>query len=399
MNQPSNRIATLIYGYLAGGLGEADKAELQAWLDASEENRLVFRELTDTKQLETATAVYAAFENNKRAAWAKLPGEERTERGATFMPNWKKLVAAAALVLLFAGGAWWWNYQRKGEAVVAKKEIPIKTDIAPGHEGAVLKLAGGKVIVLDSVADGDLATQGNTKVVLNKGQLSYDAHRAMSSKSMVYNELSTPRGRKFQLTLPDGSKVWLNAVSSIRYPVEFVGSERRVEVTGEAYFDVAHNVEKPFIVAMAEGGIKKAEVRVLGTRFNINSYEDENALVTTLLDGSVQFSNTGSNTLLQPGQEIQLSKTGTTRIIKEVNTALTIAWKNEMFAFQNADIKAIMRQVSRWYNVEVEYRADISEHYDCLLPRNLPVSKILQLLETIGGVHFEVDGSKVIVTK
>jgi len=207
-------------------------------------------------------------------------------------------------------------------------------------------------MVLDSLGNGLLATQQGTKVVLNNGQLSYQAANTTTATG-AWNTINTPRGRQFKVALPDGTQVWLNAASSIRYPVAFTGKERKVEINGEAYLEVAKNTSMPFIVQAND-----VEVLVLGTHFNINSYSDEEAIKTTLLEGAVKVSTGAATALLTPGKQAAIS-TGSGMNVQAADIEQVVAWKNGVFNFQNATLEQVMRQLARWYDIEIVYEKDI----------------------------------------
>ena len=303
----------------------------------------------------------------------------------------------AAAVLAFVVGGWYlFTNIKRNDAPLAGKTGTVQPGvITPGGSKAILTLADGSLITLDSAVNGDIARQGNTSIVkLADGQVVYRP-QGISVGEGGMNTLSTPRGGQYQLTLPDGSKVWLNAASSITYPAAFAGNERKVKITGEAYFEVVANKSKPFLVSVNGG----STVEVLGTHFNINSYIDENSVRTTLLEGRVRIRSGKNSVVLQPGQQ-SVVQAGREEV--SVNSNLDIerlvAWKNGLFVFEDDDIKSIMRQVGRWYDVEIVYdNPPLSKLFMGKIPRDAPVSMVLELLETTGQVHFKIEGKKIIV--
>lgn len=307
---------------------------------------------------------------------------------------WRRRAWAAAVVLLIASGAAFWLLQRPAsqQSPAVAVQAP-KKDVAPGGNKAVLTLADGTEISLDSAGNGLLAQQGHTRVIKSgNGQLQYDAPAAAGQT--VYNKISTPRGGQFQITLPDGSRVWLNASSSLRYPAAFSGENRTVELLGEAYFEVAKDARKPFQVRVGE-----MEVKVLGTHFNIMAYEDEEAVKTTLLEGAVEVKKSGSVKKLRPGQGASLHRrSGVLELLPEVNTEEAVAWKNGYIQFEGADIRSAMRQIARWYDVEVIYKGNVPAHFRGIVPRNVPVSQVLKMLELTDEVHFEIGDKQIIVS-
>ena len=281
-----------------------------------------------------------------------------------------------------------------GKKETAKSETNqqrFKNDVSPGGDKATLTLADGSTIVLDEAQNGTLTQQGNSKIIKHDGRLSYDPMNK-SSREIVYNTISTPKGGQYQLELPDGSQVWLNATSSIHFPTSFIGTERRIEITGEAYFEIAKNPNMPFIVT-----VNKAEVHVLGTHFNVNAYNDEDDVRTTLLEGSVRFVNAGNTNILKPGQQAQLTKDGMTKVVSDVDVDNVVAWKNGMFDFENAGIETVMRQLSRWYDVEIEYKGKTDDLFIAEMRRNIKLSDALKALELTGKVKFDIQDKKIIV--
>ncbi len=273
--------------------------------------------------------------------------------------------------------------------------IPLKNDIVPGTNKAVLTLADGSTILLDDIANGVIASQGSSKVIkTSSGTLTYQQAikntsgvtpspaRGGEGSGPLTNTMSTPRGGQYQLTLPDGTKVWLNAESSITYPTAFIGKERSVSIKGEVYFQVAKDKSKPFKVKS-----QNEEILVLGTEFNINAYTNEPAKVITLVEGSIKV----NTTVLKPGNSYSEGK------IYSANIQQVTAWKNGIFNFNNADIQTIMRQLSRWYDVEVQYEGKTPERrFKGEIGRDLNLSDVLDGLKS-ADVRFRINGKKIIV--
>jgi len=311
--------------------------------------------------------------------------------------RWYRLAAAAVLILVATGTYLLVNKTGKQQQIVGQQQPA--NDIAPGDNKAVLTLADGSSIILDKAANGTLTQQGKAKILkLNDGQLAYntlkDPLTSLSTAEVLYNTITTPRGGQYQLVLSDGSKVWLNAASSLRFPAAFAGKERKVELTGEGYFEVAKNASMPFKVDIAG----KGEVEVLGTHFNINAYVDEATINTTLLEGKVKVMSSVSSELLYPGQQAQLNSNGQISLNENVNAEEVVAWKNGKFVFENADIKSIMRQLERWYDVDVTFNGNITtEEFVGIISRNVNVSQILKMLEKTGTVRFEIEGKRILV--
>lgn len=310
----------------------------------------------------------------------------------------RPLTAAAVIFLglclstLFGTVTYWW-FNRSGkssDSLSQARDLVIK-DIAPGHNGAVLTLADGKQIVLDSAHNGELTAQGKTEIVKEGGSIAYKG-REVPDK-ILYNIMSTPKGRQYQLVLADGSKVWLNSASSIRFPTAFPGDLRSVEITGEVYFEIAPDKTKPFHVKLND-----QDIQVLGTHFNINAYPDERFTRTSLTEGSVKISSGKDEYLLTRGQQAVLDKTsGRTRVVEEVNMENVLAWKNGFFNFENADLPAVMRQLARWYDVEIVYSKDIpKERFNGEIDCNLSLASVLKILEKT-HVHFRIDDKKIVI--
>lgn len=313
--------------------------------------------------------------------YAKIPVQTAVVRTGIFTFG---RVAAAAVVLLLAGSAYWLMNKQQEKPATAVQQI-AHTDIAPGMNKAVLTLADGSVVTLDS-AGNQVIKQGIHK---QNGQLVYSGEK--DGDVVHYNKLSTPRGGQFKIVLPDGSKAWLNSASTLRYPTAFTGTERTVELEGQAYFEVAKNAAQPFKVMVGN-----MEVQVLGTDFDIMAYTDESTRNTTLLSGSVQVKNGQALKLLKPGQQALTSADGIT--VKEADLKKVTAWRNGLFVFNNMALPAILREVARWYDVEIVYAAKPSEElYGGGIGRNLNLSGVLDLLEGSGYNHFRIEGRKVIV--
>ena len=312
-----------------------------------------------------------------------------------YLHRWFKLSAAAVVILFLTSTAYFLN-SGKEAAPLAQNKIKIShTDIEPGQNNAILTLDNGETIMLDSAANGTLAHQGNCKVMKINGQIAYNKTGNTESKT-VYNTITTANGNQFQLLLTDGSKVWLNAASSIRFPTTFTGKERKVEITGEVYFEVAKNPAKPFKVNFKNKSGGQAEIEVLGTHFNVSTYSDEPEIKTTLLEGSVKIKNANAVQILSPAQQAGLTTSGI-EVRKNVDMDQVMAWKNGYFLFNNSDIYSLMRQVSRWYNVDVKYEGRITqEGFSGKISREVPLSKLIKVLQ-LNDVQVRTDGRKMII--
>lgn len=307
------------------------------------------------------------------------------------------VAVAATIILAFGAGGYFWLFTKKPAGIATtEKTVPhMQNDALPGTNQPVLTLANGKQVVLDSIKSGTLALEENASVVkLADGQITYQPVPSPASQ-VTYNTLTVPKGSNIvQLTLADGSKIWLDAASSIVYPTAFTGKERKVEITGQVYFEIAKNPAIPFIVKKLHGD---AEVRVLGTHFNINAYDDEAVTTITLLEGSVQVTKGKNNRLLSPGQQIQINSMDNMALKENADVDAVMAWKNGMFQFNNAGLPDVLRQLARWYDVDIVYKGKVPEReFQGKMERNLKLSQVLRILEK-NQVNFKIEEKKLIV--
>lgn len=396
MKIPEN-IQTLIERYQAGNATEAEKMQLDEWYHSFNDNQanITTAEISSEQQL--ADKIKDRLFKTIHSSEDVIVFNRKTRL--------RRLIAvAASIVLLVTPGAYF-MYSTKPAKESLTKTTPAETnqknDVAPGSNKALLTLADGSTIILDSASKGVISQQGEIDVQkLSNGQLTYtiNGREITENDDAFFNTISTPRGGQYQVTLSDGTKVWLNAASSIRFPVAFTGTERVVHITGEAYFEVAKNKEKPFKVKT-----NISEVEVLGTHFNVNAYEDEITAKTTLLEGSVKISvpsvlGSLSQNYLLPGQQAAIAKTGKIIIVENADTEEAVAWMKGHFQFNSSDLKAILRQISRWYDVEIEYKGNVNLHFTGQLTRNEYVSKVFEKLALTGEVHFKIDGRKITVS-
>jgi transmembrane sensor len=326
--------------------------------------------------------------------WLVIRGSAQgARRGKLFFTG--RMQAAAILIFCFVTGGVYWALSVRGHRVEVQAMAPHRAPIVPGGNKAVLTLGDGSTISLDSAKEGTLAQQGNAKVVkVDAGVLAYDAHNKKSSEVM-YNTIATPYGGQYQVVLPDGSKVWLNAASTLRFPTVFVDKERRVELTGEGYFEIARDVSKPFVVHVGSG----EDVQVLGTSFNIMAYANEEHSSTTLLSGKVRVvAAEGEVAALEPGRQAIIDRRTHALAVADANVDQAIAWKNGLFRFHETGIRELMRQVERWYNVEVVYKTDGNDQdFTGIVSRSRNIEELLHTLELTKTVHFQIEGRKIIV--
>ncbi len=308
--------------------------------------------------------------------------------------TWKRWAAAAAILVAISTGVYFWQERAAKPDHTIAEQPAAPAVIEPGKDGAILTLTDGRTMILDSLGNGVLTTQSGSKVILENGQLSYNNSGNISTE-IAFNTITTPKGRQFRLQLEDGTKVWLNAASSLKYPAAFTGNDRRVEITGEAYFEVARDRKRPFHVKLNDD----TEIEVLGTQFNVNSYSNEASINTTLLEGSVQINNRNSKTLIVPGQQAQVfAGADVVKVLNAVNMGKITAWKDGVFNFENASLFEVMRQLERWYDIEVEYDKGV-QNYEFFgkMGRDLSLQEVLRGLE-MNEVNFKVEGRKIVVT-
>lgn len=311
--------------------------------------------------------------------------------------------ASVILVLLFAGYFVFHGPAPQSLADTTKTgREKIAYDVNPGTNKATLMLDNGSSILLDEAENGILTQQGGAAVIKSGEKLNYRTGENKPGQ-IAYNTIITPRGGQYTVELSDGTKVWLNAASSLRFPVSFPAKERVVEVTGEAYFEVASLVKTgtkdkiPFIVKINTASGSGGEVEVLGTHFNVMAYEDEPGLETTLLEGAVKFIKSGNSVMLKPGEQLRLAGEEQLKVVSGIDLSEVVAWKNGYFDFKGLDFETIARQLSRWYNVEVIYSRKIDDLFYAKIPRNTKLSVVLKALEYTGKVRFEIESTKIIV--
>lgn len=385
-------IKIILLNYLRGDLSEKEQQELDQWIARSEDNRLLFNRINDPRLM--AEALEKMDQMDEEGVWKRIEDQRKlpTLKRRFFIANWMKY---AAIVMLAMGiGTYFFFFNRSyspPDTASFVSHYTLKEDIQPGTDGATLTLSDGSRIVLDSAGNGVLFQGGSAKIIKQaNGELVYETANDQPEE-ILFNTLSTDRGKQFYVQLPDGTRAWLNSFSSLYYPMKFTGAERRVTVTGEAYFEITPNAAMPFIVT-ANG----QEVLALGTSFNVNAYHDEGAVKTTLLTGSVKVSSTASNVMLRPGQQSVMSTDGNMQV-KEADVVQAVAWKNGYFSFVNADIKQIMRQLSRWYDVDVVYEGNIPKvEFSGEIGRSLTLGQLLDILNET-RIGYRLENKKLII--
>ncbi len=312
-----------------------------------------------------------------------------------------RFAAVAASVTAIIALAWWFRPVSKYAAVAIAKKIP-ENNIHPGGNKAILTLPNGSRIILDNTPNGQIAREGSATFHKSDGKLTVSqnnpggnatAVQAGASVDAAEAVIATPRGGQFELVLPDGTRVWLNSASSLRFPTAFKGKQREVELTGEGYFEIAKNSKMPFLVT-----VNHMKINVLGTHFNAMAYADEKSINTTLLEGAVIVSEGDLVKRLQPGQQASLKSAEHQLAVSQADLQKTIAWKNGLFEFDNTDLPAIMRQLARWYDIEIIYRVKPDKTaLGGSISRSLNLTEVLSLLEAFKINHFKIDGKKVFV--
>lgn len=387
MSSTKERIAYLLEAYTSMKATVQEERELMEWIQEAK---------ADSELKEYIRQLWSQHESVpdfKYVNWNKMfDGVVGSDKVYSITPGskrirWPRIAAAASILLVVATGVYLLLLPKNSNQPVAVVQSQqTATDVAaPTSNKSTLTLGNGRVVVLDSTGTGSLATQGAASASkVNQDELVYNT----STSEVEYHTLNVPRGsRPMQLQLADGSEVWLNAASSITFPTIFTGDERRVSITGEAYFEVTKNSGKKFIVST-----NGTSTEVLGTHFNVNAYGNEPSVRVTLLEGSVRV----NGSVIKPGQQA-LTFNGHTEVKGNINMEEVMAWKNGLFEFNQTDIQTIMRQIERWYDVDVVFDGTVTQDFHGIIPRKVNVSKVLNMLEKTGGVRFYIEGKKVLV--
>ncbi|SHM77875.1 FecR family protein [Mucilaginibacter sp. OK098] len=378
----NNELKALLERYRNGSSTPEDKAFLESWYLTH--NQSAPYVMPDDDRNEDVDRIWAMIQKNQSSKKKN---------------NLSYSLAIAASILIFVAIGGYFLVRSKSKVPT---NIIVKNEIAPGKNDATLTLGNGKKISLTNTVNGVIMQQSGIKVIKSKnGQLIYKVLNAVeftadNKKNINWNTITTPMGGQWQIILPDNSKVWLNSASSLKYPEHFEGNTRNVELKGEAYFEVFHNEKMPFHVKC-----DRQDVEVLGTHFNISAYSDDANIKTTLLEGSVKVSQPDKNItkLLKPGQEAVLSDIGIN--VTNVDADDAIAWKDGIFLFNDDHLDEIMKKISRWYNVDVEFKDEVlkKEMFSGTVSRFAQVSQVLRKLEALGGVSFRMEPHKIIVMR
>jgi transmembrane sensor len=402
MPMDANQFSDLLKRYRLGTCTEEEKAWVEGWY--SERRSKIYNPLTEEDEALAGERIYSNVMNMLAV-----------NTGDKVIPLWRKNKmwwVAAGTMLLMATAAWFLFSHKSSLPEIVRTPKPETKPVMPGGNKALLTLADGSVIVLDSAANGALSQQGKTTVLKKQdGELVYKTGSNGNQEVIAWNTISTPRGGQYQVVLPDGTKVWLNAVSSLRFPAGFTGNERVVELTGEAYFEVAPLIRPaggeqkkiPFIVSILSPSGVGGSVEVLGTHFNVKAYHDEATIKTTLLEGKVKVISPTSylrrptSVFLVPGQQARVAKNGQMTVDEDADVDEAVAWKNGRFQFTNADVETVMREISRWYDVTIEYAGKIpAEKFEGEIPRNSNITEVFKILE-LSNVHCKIAGRKITV--
>lgn len=384
-------IAILLSKRFNNEITTAEEAELNEWISASEANEAFYQDLLNKKRLSEKVQLFRSF--NREAGWNKL--EKRIPGlGAPRQPQVKKLykwMAAAAIMALVAAI---WLFTGRKQGAVPQVLVHQKADtILPGGDKATLTLGDGRVVVLDT-ASGAIHETGHV-INFAAGQLSYAGESAqdLTAQPIVYNTLKTPPGGQYKLILPDGSRVWMNAASSLRFPTRFTSGHREVILEGEGFFEIAPAATAPFLVNT--NGI---QINILGTAFNVMAYNDEPAAEVTLVAGKVAVEKANITKMLSPGQQARLiQEQADIQVRNDVNVEDVIAWKEGLFRFQSADIKSVLRQISRWYNIGIVYEGPVTkEKFTGDIPRNSSIEEVTRILR-LSNIHLSLQNGRMIV--
>lgn len=381
------RIAYLISGYVQQTLTEREHNELDAWVEESDDNMKLFEELTDEENIDANMAWMKSVMTEEVLQKTKAKINFSSTSNVGKQQKW--IYALAASFILIVAGVWMYRQ------IVPEKALQplIAADVLPGGDKATLILEDGTVIDLNSVAQGVIKNENGVAIKKSsEGEIVYMEDIQSAKNRTTYNILSTPRGGQYKVQLPDGSRVWLNAASSLKYPEVFNTNSRTVELEGEAYFEIAKDKSKPFVVKLTG----ESEVNVLGTHFNIMSYGNEKSKEVTLLEGSVNISLENHTLKLEPGQQAKINLGGI-GLVPSADLEESTGWKDGEFVFHDADIQTIMRQVERWYDVEVKYEGPVSQYFNATISRNVPVSRLLEILEKTDKIHFKIENKIIYV--
>lgn len=389
-------------------LSQEEQRQLDDWLNVSDDNKAILSQIMDEHRLAADLKIIQSIPTE--AIWNKLQGELQLQGGMVRLMNRKAgkrrywmYAAAAAVLLAIAIPVYRWQ-MHADKSQLAQQEIPKKFDLPPASNKATLTLADGTTIVLSDSVHGVIGQQsGSTINVKGNGEVAYTPSGSNANAANEFNTIRTPKGGQMHLVLPDETHVWLNAASSITYPTAFTGKERRVTITGEGYFEVASNKDKPFFVQT-----NKCVVQVLGTHFNVDTYEDDDESKITLLEGKVRLKTdeksggiaNAKDVDLSPGEQAVMANgndNSAINVVAHADIDKAMDWRNGLFNFDGVHLHALMRELSRWYDLDVEYEKGVPDiQFGGGMSRSVPLSEVLKGLEKM-GVHFRIESERKLI--
>lgn len=388
MDEEAYRVAYLIAGYIRNTLTESEHIELDDWVNVRDDNMKLFEDLTDERNVSANLEWMDKIQSEK--IFKQLQLEGRFEKPKRTIKRWAWMPAAAVfLVALFFAHRYFKHPAAVNNKLLVNQMVPLQ----PGGNNATLTLPDGTVIDLNAAKEGIVLKKANAQVSKPvEGELLYGG-AAVANADVSTHILSTPAGGQYQVTLQDGTKVWLNAASTLQYPASFTGKERAVQLTGEAYFEVSHNAKLPFKVTLADSNT----VSVLGTHFNVQAYSDEKEKTITLVEGRVLVKSKEKQAALTPAMQAVINGS-TVNTASNVDIEAITGWKDGLFVFHDAPIERIMNQVARWYNARVIYQGTVKQQFNATIHRSEPLSKLLHLLELNGYVKFKTENNIIYVS-
>jgi ferric-dicitrate binding protein FerR (iron transport regulator) len=389
--EPGFRQSALILRFLNGELTNGEEKELNDWISADPANKRLFEELTSTEHIQEELVIMDQFPvSEARAGFIEKLDQIRRPPARLFQLKWWQISAAASIIVFFLLAAWLWRPDQQNSVPVAPSDMEKAALIGPGTDKAILTLSDGNTIELGDSANGLISRQQQVDLLASYGEVRYQAQDKPAE--LQYNTLSTPKGGQFRLVLEDGTKVWLNAASSLTFPVAFIGEERKVILKGEGYFEVSPDAQKPFRVVMDKG-----VVEAIGTAFNLHTYSNETIHRATLLEGKVLVSSGDAKRILTPDQQARISDEGAIALETGVEVSAEVAWKNGQFVFRSVTIGQIMKQLERWYDIEVRYnQLPSGDRYSGMVSRSGSLAEVLRILAE-GGARFRVENRQIIV--
>lgn len=385
---PSSRLKYLFIRYFENNCTKDEREELLQLVAQAQHDKQLCSLMDEA--WEHISADYKMDEQrgaDRLSAIFAHPAKSKPKRRVIHLLKWP----AAAVFLLAIATVWYWNNQRNSDPSTAPPAA-LANNTAGVAKSPVLILGNGQRVVLDSSNNNIVVKQGNVSISNNNQRLTY-RYKIPPEGPPTYNTIITPKGLNYSVILPDGSKVWLNAASSLKFPTSFTGSKRQVKLNGEAYFEISTDRDRPFQVK-----VNDLEVKVLGTHFNIMAYKDEPQIKTTLLKGAVQVTKGNNKIMLSPGQQaITTHSTNEDIMIKHADLEEVVAWKDGLFVFHNTSLKAVLRNVARWYDIQPVYKGQVSARLNGMISKKASLSQVLDMLKVTSNIQFKIQGRNVIV--